>query len=262
MPWHEPRPAPAGAALRVQLESQFRGSAGTWRANPPDVAGDGRGRRHPWMPRRCPVPGLMQRFTALDAVAAPLAQANLDTDQILPGRFLKTITRDGLGRVLFSAIRFDEDGAERPASSSTALLGGSRNPDRARQFRLRLQPGARTLGTRRLRHSRDNRPKLRRHLPEQLLQERPTTDRARTSAGPRAIGACRRTGDGTIVHRPDRAVYQDLRGETIGFQIAPEKKAQLLLSLDEIAATETRLPAIEAFEARACYCCPPIRLPA
>jgi 3-isopropylmalate/(R)-2-methylmalate dehydratase small subunit len=46
-------------------------------------------------------------------VAAPLRRVNVDTDQILPARFLTTVTRDGLGRGLFHALRFDETGAER-----------------------------------------------------------------------------------------------------------------------------------------------------
>lgn len=47
----------------------------------------------------------MEPFVRLDAIAAPLPIANVDTDQILAGRFLKTITREGLGDKLFSALR-------------------------------------------------------------------------------------------------------------------------------------------------------------
>jgi len=50
----------------------------------------------------------------LDGVAAPLALANVDTDSILPSRFMKTIGREGLGAFLFHTLRFDEAGAERP----------------------------------------------------------------------------------------------------------------------------------------------------
>lgn len=49
----------------------------------------------------------MTPFRDLRAVAAPLPLANVDTDKILPGRFLKTITRAGLGNALFSALRED-----------------------------------------------------------------------------------------------------------------------------------------------------------
>ena len=40
--------------------------------------------------------------------------ANVDTDKIMPARFLKTIQRSGLGVHLFDTLRFDPAGAERP----------------------------------------------------------------------------------------------------------------------------------------------------
>ncbi len=56
----------------------------------------------------------MQPFTRLDGRAAPLAMANLDTDQIIPKQFLKTVEREGLGKGLFYDLRFDEAGQEKP----------------------------------------------------------------------------------------------------------------------------------------------------
>ena len=56
----------------------------------------------------------MQAFTTLTGVAAPLPLANVDTDKIIPARFLKTIKRTGLGQHLFDTLRFDASGAERP----------------------------------------------------------------------------------------------------------------------------------------------------
>ena len=56
----------------------------------------------------------MQPFTHLDGRAAPLAIANLDTDQIIPKQFLKTVDREGLGKGLFFDLRFDGEGRERP----------------------------------------------------------------------------------------------------------------------------------------------------
>ncbi|MFI4982581.1 MAG: 3-isopropylmalate dehydratase small subunit, partial [Nevskiales bacterium] len=40
----------------------------------------------------------MDRFTTLTAITAPLNVANVDTDKIIPARFLKTIKRTGLGK--------------------------------------------------------------------------------------------------------------------------------------------------------------------
>ena len=56
----------------------------------------------------------MEKFKILKAVAAPLPLVNVDTDMIIPARFLKTIKRTGLGKSLFYAMRFDDSGAERP----------------------------------------------------------------------------------------------------------------------------------------------------
>ncbi len=56
----------------------------------------------------------MQAFTRLDAKAAALPLANIDTDQIIPKQFLKTVEREGLGKGLFYDFRFDEQGRERP----------------------------------------------------------------------------------------------------------------------------------------------------
>jgi 3-isopropylmalate dehydratase/3-isopropylmalate/(R)-2-methylmalate dehydratase small subunit len=55
----------------------------------------------------------MQAFTRLDAPAAPLPLANIDTDQIIPKQFLKTVEREGLGKGLFYEYRFDELGREK-----------------------------------------------------------------------------------------------------------------------------------------------------
>ena len=56
----------------------------------------------------------MQPFTTLDAKAAPLPLANIDTDQIIPKQFLKTVERAGLAKGLFYDLRFDHDGREKP----------------------------------------------------------------------------------------------------------------------------------------------------
>ena len=56
----------------------------------------------------------MEPFTRLDAKSAPLPLANIDTDQIIPKQFLKTVERAGLAKGLFYDLRFDEQGVEKP----------------------------------------------------------------------------------------------------------------------------------------------------
>jgi 3-isopropylmalate/(R)-2-methylmalate dehydratase small subunit len=53
----------------------------------------------------------MESFETLNAVAIPLAIANLDTDQIVPARFLWRKRHDGWGHLLFHDLRLHEDGS-------------------------------------------------------------------------------------------------------------------------------------------------------
>jgi 3-isopropylmalate/(R)-2-methylmalate dehydratase small subunit len=53
-------------------------------------------------------------ITRLAGPAVALPRDNVDTDQIIPARFLKTTTRTGLGRSLFADWRFEADGTPRP----------------------------------------------------------------------------------------------------------------------------------------------------
>ena len=56
----------------------------------------------------------MQPFDKLEGRAAPLPIANLDTDQLIPKQFLKTVTRKGLAQGLFYDFRFDFEGNPKP----------------------------------------------------------------------------------------------------------------------------------------------------
>ena len=56
----------------------------------------------------------MEKFTTLTAVAAPTPIVNVDTDMIIPKNYLKTIERTGLGKGLFSEMRYLDDGSENP----------------------------------------------------------------------------------------------------------------------------------------------------
>jgi len=56
----------------------------------------------------------MRKFVHLEGIAASMPQDNIDTDKILPGEYLKTVSRAGLGRVLFARLRYLQDGSERP----------------------------------------------------------------------------------------------------------------------------------------------------
>lgn len=55
----------------------------------------------------------MAKFTTLTSHAVPLTAENVDTDQIIPARFLKVTDKNGLGDSLFSDWRYHEDGSHK-----------------------------------------------------------------------------------------------------------------------------------------------------
>src|SRR5712691_9431473 len=76
----------------------------------------------------------MEKFQKLDAVAVPMAAPNVDTDQIVPARFLRKPRSGGYGGFLFHDLRFDDVGAEKPgfvlnqpAYRGARILVGERN---------------------------------------------------------------------------------------------------------------------------------------
>ena len=56
----------------------------------------------------------MQPFTNFESRMAPLPANNVDTDQIIPARFLKTTSKEGLADQLFYDWRYDEQGRPKP----------------------------------------------------------------------------------------------------------------------------------------------------
>src|SRR5256884_9503022 len=76
----------------------------------------------------------MDKFIRLTGVACPLDVANLNTDQLIPARFLKLPRSAGLGAALLRDLRFDADGRERPdfplnrpAWREAKIIVGARN---------------------------------------------------------------------------------------------------------------------------------------
>ena len=76
----------------------------------------------------------MEKFTRLTAKTCPLTLPNLNTDQILPARYLKWPRSRGLGQVLFQDLRRDGEGNLRadfplnqPAYGAAKILLGGRN---------------------------------------------------------------------------------------------------------------------------------------
>ncbi|MBZ5611324.1 MAG: 3-isopropylmalate dehydratase small subunit [Acidobacteriia bacterium] len=74
----------------------------------------------------------MSKFTPFESRLVPLPIDNIDTDQIIPARFLKTISKEGLGDQLFYDWRYDAAGKPKPdfilntaeAKAAKILLAG------------------------------------------------------------------------------------------------------------------------------------------
>ena len=60
----------------------------------------------------------MEPFTRLTAVAVPMDLPNIDTDRVIPARFLRKPREAGFGPLLFHDVRFDADGAPNGRTSS------------------------------------------------------------------------------------------------------------------------------------------------
>ncbi len=74
---------------------------------------------------------MKQKFTVIKSTCVPLPLENVDTDQIIPARFLKTTSREGFGELLFRDWRFNEDGSlneqfvlNKPAYKGDILVAG------------------------------------------------------------------------------------------------------------------------------------------
>jgi 3-isopropylmalate/(R)-2-methylmalate dehydratase small subunit len=74
----------------------------------------------------------MEKFKPFTSTLVSVPTENIDTDQIIPARYLKTTNKQGLGEALFSDWRFDSEGKPKPdfplnkpeARGARILLGG------------------------------------------------------------------------------------------------------------------------------------------
>jgi len=193
----------------------------------------------------------MQAFTVLTGVAAPLPLANVDTDKIIPARFLKTIKRTGLGVHLFDTLRFDGEGVERPG------------------FVLNTEPyrHAEVL----IAHENFGCGSSREHAPWALLDfgircviAPSFADIFHTNcfkngilpiALPREVcdqlmEDARMGGNARLTIDLERQVVVRPNGEEVPFAIDALRRHLLLNGLDDIGQTMQRAPAIDAYEAR------------
>jgi 3-isopropylmalate/(R)-2-methylmalate dehydratase small subunit len=70
----------------------------------------------------------MECFTTIESIAMPMAQPNIDTDQIIPARFLQKLRKDGFGQYLFHDLAENADFVlNRPAYREARILVAEQN---------------------------------------------------------------------------------------------------------------------------------------
>jgi len=177
--------------------------------------------------------------------------ANIDTDKIIPARFLKTIARTGLGKSLFANMRYNEDGSEKPdfvlnqepyrhAEILIAFdnfgCGSSREhaPWALLDFGIRcvIAPDFADIF-----HSNSFKNgvlpvALPRAICEQLMED------------------SRMGGNARITVDLERQVVVRPNGEEIPFEVDSFRRHLLLNGLDDIGQTMQHAPAIDAYEAK------------
>jgi 3-isopropylmalate/(R)-2-methylmalate dehydratase small subunit len=192
----------------------------------------------------------VDKFTKLTAVAAPMPMQNIDTDKVIPARFLKTIKRSGLGVHLFDPLRFDSEGKERPdfilnrdgyrnaqiiVAHENFGCGSSREhaPWALADFGIRciIAP---SFGDIFYNNSFKN-GLLPIRLPRAICDA--------------LIDDAKLGGNARIIIDLERQVVVRPNGEEIHFDIDPFRKHSLLNGLDDIGQTLQHAPRIETFEA-------------
>ena len=168
---------------------------------------------------------------------------------IIPKQYLKTIKRTGLGAGLFSEMRYKDDGSENPDFVLNKPAYRQRqDPRRRRQFRLRLVARTRALGAARLRHPLRHLDRFRRHLLQQLLQERHPADQGQPEDLEKLMDDARRGANATLTVDLPKQEIRGPDGGVVKFEIDPFRKQCLLEGLDDIGLTLVEAPAIDAFE--------------
>ena len=192
----------------------------------------------------------MDKFTRLTGAACPINQSNLNTDQILPARYLKWTRAMGIGKVLFQDLRFDADGEEKPnfpinkpAWRDAKIVVGARNfgcgSSREAAVYALYDYGVRCVIA----------PSFGDIFSGNAIQNGLLTAIVTDEEASEIMAALERT--------PDLPLTVDLEEQTIvcgnrayKFSIDPVRRTRLLNGWDDIALTESYRDRIAAFKSR------------
>lgn len=203
----------------------------------------------------------MKVFVSETGVAAPLAIANVDTDQIIPSQFLKGVSREGLGRGLLAPLRYRADGSEEPSF----IL--NRDPWRRARFLVTRENFG--CGS-----SREHAPWALSDFGIRAILAPSFAEIFENNCIKNGVLPARLPPNDiehllSLVANADCATIKvdlkscqviDANGDRFGFSIAADKRDALLEGADEIARSLKHLLQIEAFEAGHLPNLPPINL--
>jgi 3-isopropylmalate/(R)-2-methylmalate dehydratase small subunit len=190
---------------------------------------------------------MSERFTTLTSRTLVLSQANIDTDQIIPARFLTTTSREGLGAAAFYDWRYDAEGKP--------LKDAALNAGDATEHRILVAGDNFACGS------------SREHAPWALLDY---GFRAVISTSIADIFSSNALKNGLLPVIVDQATHERLLADPGGrvsidlercelfvgneppltFTVEPFARRCLLEGVDTLGWLIERLPAIEAFETR------------
>nr|WP_295743637.1 3-isopropylmalate dehydratase small subunit [uncultured Acidocella sp.] len=193
----------------------------------------------------------MDKFTTLTAIAAPLNIDNIDTDKIIPARFLKTIKRTGLGKSVFADMRYNADGSDKadfvlnqePYRKAQILVAGDNfgcGSSREHAPWALLDFGIRCIIAPSFADIFYNNSFKNGILPIALPEE--ICAKLREDA---AMG-----GNARLTVDLERQMVVRPNGEEIPFQVDPFRKHCLLGGLDDIGLTLEHAAAIDSYESK------------
>ncbi len=189
----------------------------------------------------------MEPITVIRSRTVVMPSSNIDTDQIIPARFLTTTTREGLGAALFADLRRDADGRpkpdfvlNRPESAGCQVLVAGRNigcgSSREHAPWALLDYGFRAVVSTEIADIFRNNS-LKNGLLPVVVDE---VTHAWLNSNP---------GVEVEVDLPSSTLRLP-DGRTVGFPVEPFAKYCLMNGVDELGYLLSKLDAIEAWEAR------------
>jgi 3-isopropylmalate/(R)-2-methylmalate dehydratase small subunit len=197
----------------------------------------------------------MTPFTVLEAVAAPLLRANVDTDLIIRIERCTQVAREDMGRWAFEMIRFDEYGAERgefilnqPAFKGARILvcGANFGCGSSREMAVWALAG---LGIRCVIAPSFGDIFFSNCFQNGLLPiVLPQHEVERLQSG--LLEAASASGPVSMSVDLEQCELSDTRGTRLSFDVDPLKRNALLRGLDEIGQTLMRLVEIQQFQDR------------